>query len=312
MVAVFGLIGALVLGFLVVHRGDIPYATLEARYANAASRYLDTTDGLHVHYRDQGRPTAPAIVMIHGYGASLEAWEPWVSRLQGDYRVVTLDLPGHGLTRAPRGYVPTMDSYAELVEGLADHLRLGRFVVVGNSMGGAVALEETLRHPEHIRGLVLVDSAGWPDTSPKSKPSLFFSILNSPTGRTVIRDINIRPMVTGGLEQAYVDRSLVTPGLVTRYFDLARAPGHRDILIQFVGSSNGQLTVDAFRRIRVPTLVLHGRHDALIPYRVGENYAGAIPGAKLILYDGVGHVPMEQIPDRSSEDLREFLAGLGR
>lgn len=65
MVAVFGLVGALFLGFLVLHRGDIPYATLEARYADASSRYLDTPDGLHVHYRDQGRPTAPAIIMIH-------------------------------------------------------------------------------------------------------------------------------------------------------------------------------------------------------------------------------------------------------
>lgn len=311
MVAVFGLVGALFLGFLVLHRGDIPYATLEARYADASSRYLDTPDGLHVHYRDQGRPTAPAIIMIHGYGASLQAWEPWISRLQSDYRVVTLDLPGHGLTRAPSGYVPTMDSYAELVGGLADHLHLARFVVVGNSMGGAVALDETLRHPDRVRGLVLVDSAGWPETGPRGKPSLFFRILNSPTGRSLIRDVNIKPMVRGGLEQAYIDRRLVTPALVTRYFDLARAPGHRDILIQFAGSSNGQLTVDSFKRIQVPTLVLHGRPDALIPYRVGENYAGAIPGAKLILYDGVGHVPMEQIPDRSSEDLKAFLAGLG-
>ncbi len=309
---VFGLFGLIALALVAFHRGDIPYAKLEARYANGASRYLDMPGGLHVHYRDQGRRDGPPVVMVHGYAASLQAWEPWVSRLNGDYRIVTLDLPGHGLTRAPKGYVPTIDSYADLVDGLAGRLSLGRYVVVGNSMGGAVALHDTLRHPDHVRGLVLVDAAGWPRSGPKEKTPLIFQVLNTSVGRSLIRDLDIKPLVKGGLEQAYHDKTLVTPALVTRYFDLARAPGHRDILMDIQGTLNGEVSRADIDAIHVPTLVMHGRQDALIPYRVGEDFAGAIPGAKLILYDNVGHVPMEQIPDRSAADLRTFLAGIPR
>ena len=309
---VFGLVGLIALALAAFHRGDIPYATLEARYANGASRYLDMPGGLHVHYRDQGRRDGPPIVMVHGYAASLQAWEPWVSRLQSDYRIVTLDLPGHGLTRAPKGYAPTIDSYADLVDRLAGRLNLGRYVVVGNSMGGAVALHDTLRHPDSIRGLVLVDAAGWPQSGPKGKTPLIFQILNNPAGRSLIRDLDIRPLVKGGLQQAYFDKSLVTPALVTRYFDLARAPGHRDILVEIQGGLDDRGSPDIFRSIHVPTLILHGRQDALIPYRVGEDFAGVIPEARLILYDGVGHVPMEQIPDKSAADLRTFLTVISR
>ncbi len=88
--------------------GDIPYATLEAKYASPASQYADLPGGVRVHYRDEGpRQAARTLVLIHGFSASLHAWEPWVERLSKDYRVVTLDLPGHGLTRAPGDYAPS-------------------------------------------------------------------------------------------------------------------------------------------------------------------------------------------------------------
>ena len=95
--------------WVLLQRPAIPFATLEARYANPASRYMDLPGGLHVHYRDQGNPKGPPIVMVHGFSASLHTWEPWVARLGKDYRIVTLDLPAHGLTRAPATYVTSMD-----------------------------------------------------------------------------------------------------------------------------------------------------------------------------------------------------------
>ena len=149
-----------VVGYVTLLRPDIPYARLEAKYANAASRFIDMPGGLQVHYRDQGDKARPAVVMVHGFSASLQAWEPWVTRLGRDYRIVTLDLPGHGLTRAPAGYRPNTTAYADLVDQLALRLKLGPYVVVGNSMGGAVAWKDALRHPADVRALVLVDAAG--------------------------------------------------------------------------------------------------------------------------------------------------------
>ncbi|MGI8839936.1 MAG: alpha/beta fold hydrolase [Caulobacteraceae bacterium] len=298
---------ALAAGYLALLRPDIPYATLKAKYANAASRYMDMPGGLHVHYRDQGNPAGPPVVMVHGFSASLQAWEPWVARLGRDYRIVTLDLPGHGLTRAPAGYRASIDGYADLVDAVAARLKLGRYVVVGNSMGGAVAWDDALRHGADVRGLVLVDAAGWPSKAREDDGPLIFKLMRNPLARALLRDLDTRPLAKSALEAAYVDRSLVTPALVDRYVDLARAPGHRDILLTIKENPQAPVTADTFRALRAPTLVMHGEKDALVPLADGKAFAAAIPGAKLITYPAVGHVPMEQIPDRSAADLKAFL-----
>lgn len=100
--ATFGLL-LLVLAACAPFSRDIPFATLEARYASSTSQYFDAPDGVRIHYRVEGPDTAPALLMVHGFGASLQAWEPWASQLRGRYRFITLDLPGHGLTRTPSG-----------------------------------------------------------------------------------------------------------------------------------------------------------------------------------------------------------------
>lgn len=309
---VLGLLALLLAGaWILLRRPDIPYAALDDRYANAQSRWLDLPGGVRVHYRDQGRRGAPVLVMVHGYGASLEAWEPWISRLGADYRVVSLDLPGHGLTRAPASYRPSIDDYAELTDQLAQTLKLGPYVAIGNSMGGAVAWHIALRHPTHVRGLVLVDSAGWPDPSydPKNPP-LIFKLLMSPVGRAFLSQVDTRPMAKSGLLAAYLDPALVTPELIDRYVNFSRAPGHRAILINIQTSGFGEASPAVFRSIAAPTLVMHGEKDRMIPVQVGRDYAAAIPGAQLVIYPGVGHVPMEQIPDQSVLDLRAFLSRL--
>ncbi len=298
-----------VVGCMALQRPDIPYTVLEAKYANSASRFMDLPGGLHVHYRDQGDPNGPPVVMIHGFAASLDAWEPWVKRLGDHYRIITLDLPAHGLTRAPSTYAMSLDNNAEVVDALAQRLKLGRYVVVGNSMGGGVAWTLVLRHPDHIRGLVLVDSIGAPIPSENQGSPVIFKILANPLGRAVLRNIDTRPLAEQGLKAAYVDPKLVTPALVDRYVDQSRAPGHRDIILN---SQGGQRTPspEIFRAIHTPTLVLHGEADALIPVASGRALAASIPGAKLITYPGVGHVPMEQVPDRSAADVRAFLTSL--
>jgi pimeloyl-ACP methyl ester carboxylesterase len=249
--------------------------------------------------------------MVHGLSASLQTWEPWVARLGGHYRIVTLDLPGHGLTRAPAGYRPTTRGYADLVDTLARRLDLGPYVVVGNSMGGAVAWEDALRHRDDVRGLVLVDAAGWPEQRRQHGDApMIFRVLASPLGRRLLRDVDTRSMAADGLRAAYVDPARVTPALVDRYVELSRAPGHRDIRLSIVTRGPGKETRATFKTLNLPTLVMHGMDDRLIPFTDGQAFAATIPGARLVAYPGVGHVPMEQIPDRSAADLKAFLDSL--
>ena len=150
-------------GYLVLRRADIPYDVLERHYGNAQSRYVDLPGGVHMHYRDQGLRTGPTVLLIHGYSASLHAWEPWVAALGDRYRLVSIDLPGHGLTRAPADYRPSIERYVGAVAAFVDVQRLERFAIAGSSMGGNVAWEYVLAHPQGVAALILVDAAGWPN-----------------------------------------------------------------------------------------------------------------------------------------------------
>lgn len=289
---------------------DIPYETLEARYASPASRYADLPGGIRAHYRDQGNADGPVLVMVHGFSASLHTWEPWVERLGADYRIVSLDLPGHGLTRTPDGYATSLDGHVATVEAVTHKLGLPPFVLIGNSMGGATAWNYALAHPDRVRGLVLVNAAGWPRDEAPSRQPLAFRMMRNPVGRAVLRHANPRPVAEPGLREAYLDERLVTEALVTRYVDFARAPGRREMLLAQQATARRKVTPETFKAIAAPTLVMHGDDDSVIPVADGRGLAGAIPGAKLITYPKVGHVPMEQIPDRSARDVRAFVESL--
>ena len=307
--SLMALLGLLALGGCA--KPDIPWPELEAKYANAQSKYADLPGGLHIHYRDQGNPAGPTVVLVHGFAASLHAWEPWVARLGTEYRIISLDLPGHGLTRAPQGYVASADTNVAVVDELTRRLGAERFVLGGNSMGGGVAWNYALQHPDRLRGLMLVDSAGWPNPREQGEgPPAIFRLLGNPVGRAVLKSFDPTPLAERGLKSAYVDPKLVTPELVARYTDLARAPGHKDILLTMQNRPRAAVSAETFASIGIPTLVMVGEADKVIPPAQSRSLAAAIPGAKLVAYPGVGHVPMEQTPDRSAADVAAFLKGL--
>ncbi len=289
---------------------DIPYADLEAKYASPASRYLDLPNGVRVHYRDQGKPTGQPLVLLHGFSASLHTWEPWVRELGGDYRIVSLDLPGHGLTRTPEGYALSTEGNVAVVQGVARALELKPFVLAGNSMGGGVAWNYALAHPDRLKGLVLVNAAGWPRSEAPDSQPLAFRLMGNPVGRALLRNLNPRPVAGPGLKDAYLDESLVTEALIDRHVDFARAPGRRALLLAPRERPRTPTRPETFAAIATPTLVIHGDEDRLIPVADGRALAGAIPGARLITYPKVGHVPMEQIPQRSAADVRAFVEAL--
>jgi pimeloyl-ACP methyl ester carboxylesterase len=125
---------------------DIPYETLEAKYTDSASHFVDLPGGFHVHYQDEGDPGLPPLLLLHGFGDSFTSWEAWVRELKPRFRVISLDFPGHGLTRAPEGYVLGGEGLADFVDAFAAQLALPKFAVAGNSMGGGAAWQLAVRH----------------------------------------------------------------------------------------------------------------------------------------------------------------------
>lgn len=312
------LVGLLVLvavvlvgGWLMLRRPSIPYETLEAKYANPASQYVTLADGVRVHYRDQGKRDGSVLVMVHGFSANLETWEPWVQRLGSEYRIISLDLPGHGLTRAPEGYMLKRSGFVDVVDETTRKLGVEKFVLIGNSMGGGVTWNYALAHQDRLQGIVLVDAGGWPrEADAKDDGPIAFKILRNPVGRMLVRDLDASAMTRAGLRDAFEPQpDLATPEMVTRYVEMARAPGHKDIILGLMSSFDpaDAATREKLAAIKVPTLVMHGDTDRLIPVGDAAKFGAAIPGSTVIVYEKTGHIPMEQVADKSAADLDAWL-----
>ncbi|MGA1342054.1 MAG: alpha/beta fold hydrolase [Hyphomonas sp.] len=311
LLAVLATLGIILFaGWMTLKRDDIPYEQLEAVYANADSRYLAFGDGMRVHFRDVGPRDAHTLVLVHGFSASLHTWEPWVSNLEQDYRVITLDLPGHGLSRCIDNEVIGTSQFIDTINRVTDALDVSRFTLAGNSMGGAAAWNYALAHPERLDGLVLVDAAGWPRTPAKEgERPIIFRLLDIDLARRLMKDLDMSSLIRGGLEDSFGDPSFVTDEMVERYASLSRAPCHREALLQLVSGrgERREATPDLLAGITSPTLVMHGEVDKIIPAAHGEQFAASIPGAELLVYPGIGHLPQEEIAERSASDLRSFL-----
>jgi len=316
---ILGIIAAILLvvavvGWLLLRGPDIPYATLEAKYTDLASHFVDLPGGYHVHYRDEGAVPgtvgsagSPVLVLLHGYGDSYTSWEGWARELKTRRRVISVDFPGHGLTRAPAGTVLQTDSLADFVDSFAAALGLPKFAVAGNSMGGGVAWQLAVRHPERINALILVDAAGFANDKPPGEVPLAFRILRYPIGRAFLRNIDNRFLIREGLKTDVYDKSLITPAVVDRWAEFQRAPGHRAILMSVnLGGQPPDLAA-MLGTIKVPTLILWGDADLLLEPASARKFAAAIPGSKLITYPQVGHLPQIEIPARSAAAVAEFL-----
>ena len=307
---VVGVLLLVLIGAWLVLRGpDIPYAALESKYTGAASRLVDLPGGLHIHYEDEGDPSLPLVVLLHGYGDSYTSWDGWVSALKDKFHLIRLDFPGHGLTRAPDDYRLAGEGLADLVDAFAAALNLPKFAVAGNSMGGGVAWQLALRHPERIDALILVDAAGFPNEKPPAKIPLAFRILQYRLGRAFLQSIDNRPLIDEGLKTDVYDKSVITPAFVDRWAQFQRAPGHRAILMAVGPAAFGSASADALHNISVPTLVLQGEKDVLVEPASAAKFAAAIPEAALVLYPHVGHLPQIEIPQRSAADVAQFLQG---
>lgn len=289
--------------FVVGFRLDISVEELKPKYANAASRFVEV-DGLTVHYRDQGPREAPVLVLLHGSSASLHTWEGWEARLKNDFRVVSVDLPAHGLT-GPwlKNGDYSLDGYARFVDRFADKIALKSFALAGNSMGGAVAWTYAGRHPQRVEKLILIDAAGYPRPSSQR----FFGLLRLPGSEFLLRWFAPRFVVAMTLRSVYADPAKVDDVLIDRYRDLVRREGNRAAVIERLEAFKPNLALLA--KIDMPVLVMWGAKDRIVLPADAFRFQNDIKDTTLKVYSDLGHVPMEEDPERSASDVRKFLLG---
>lgn len=293
--------------FLLLRTPDVPVDELNRRYASAASQLLQVSPGFFVHLRDEGVRDGPALMLVHGSNASLHTWEPWVQRLKGRYRIVSLDLQGHGLTGPAPGGCYTTECLAGTVEAVRARLGIERIAIAGNSMGGGVAIAYALRHPERVSALVLVDSGGAPVARP-DPPPIGLRIASSPIFGSIAAQVTPRSLVAETLEQSVSVKAVASPEAATRYWELLRRPGNRAATMERWAQGWTRFAADGLRPLRtMPVLILWGAEDRLIPVAAADWFKAALPQAELLVYPRIGHIPQEEAPDRSAADVDAFL-----
>ena len=312
----FGFIGLVaVIGFLVYlgWASDIPHEILAEKYAGGASDFIELPSGAKAHYRMQGNDSGTTLVLLHGSNASLHTWGPWVEALEDEYLVITVDLPGHGLTGTTPANDYTYPGMVEFLHEFTETLGLKRFVLGGNSMGGGVSLSYALTYPDDLEGLLLLDSTGIKapaGSAGKSDPPLAFKLAGHWYSDWILERITPRSIVIDGLKKGFTDHSLINDKMIDRYWELALHPGNRRATaIRFTYYREGRSELPV-AKIKVPTLIIWGADDKIIPLAVGEELEKRISGSELIVFDGVGHTPMEEIPLRSAAAAKEFMAKL--
>jgi pimeloyl-ACP methyl ester carboxylesterase len=306
--AIIGTLLLVIAGFVALSWApDRPVSELAARWAQPPSTFIELA-GMRVHLRDEGVHDDPVpIVLLHGTSASLHTWDGWVAALAAERRVIRFDLPGFGLTGpTPEGDY-RIERYVEFVAAMLDALGIERCVLAGNSFGGTVAWQATLALPPgRVQQLILVDAAGYPLVS-ESVP-IAFRIARVPVLSSLMAVTLPRRMVESSVRNVYGDPDRITPELVDRYYEISLREGNRAALVERFTQAPHGLQADRIGEIQVPTLILWGARDRLIPPHHGELFHRDIAGSRLVVFPELGHVPHEEDPVATVAVVRDFLA----
>lgn len=299
-----------IFGFSALYwKSDIPLEKLKEKYTNSDSKFIEV-DGMSVHYRVEGlaQDSIP-IVLLHGTGASLHTWDGWVNALKSERKIIRLDLPAYGLT----GPNPTSDYsqefYATFINDFLTKLGVKQCIISGNSLGGSIAWNYAVKYPEKVSKMILVDAGGYPMKS-KSVP-IAFQVAGWPLIKNLFKYVTPRSIVQKSVENVYADKSKVTEILIDRYFELSLREGNRQAFIDRMSEfrNKGILNIKTakIKDLLMPTLIIWGDKDLLIPLEVGEKFHADLPNDTLVVFKNLGHTPMEEDAAKTVVAVKEFL-----
>ena len=284
---------------------DMSVKALSKRWAQSPSTFVNVA-GMNIHLRDEGPKTDPEpIVLLHGTSASLHTWDGWADELSLQRRVIRFDLPGFGLTGPDPSNNYTIERYAYVVAALLKHLKLDKVVLGGNSLGGYVAWATAITYPDRVTKLILVDASGY-QFEPESVP-LAFKLSQYPIASLLLQNVLPKCVVAKSVKNVYGNPDLVSDELIQRYYELSLREGNRAALKERFKQSTPGALVDKLSTISMPTLIMWGCKDRLIPPKLGAQFNEDIANSQLIVFDYLGHVPHEEDPQTTVLAVKEFL-----
>lgn len=278
---------------------------LSKKWAQDPSQFISIA-GMNIHLRDEGpKADQEPIVLVHGTSASLHTWDGWTDALTDKRRVIRFDLPGFGLTGPDPKNNYTIEHYADVVIAVLNELKIERAVIAGNSLGGNIAWATAVLNPDRVSKLILVDSSGYPFV-PESMP-IAFRLSQNPITSLLLKNVLPKSLVARSVKNVYGNPDLVSEALVDRYYDLALREGNREALKERFKQSSSEYLVEKIKTITVPTLIIWGGKDRLIPLSLGTQFNQDIANSELFVFDELGHVPHEEDPQSTVAVVKRFL-----
>jgi pimeloyl-ACP methyl ester carboxylesterase len=267
-------------------------------------------EGKRMNYVDVGSGDDPAVVFIHGLSGS---WQNWLENLPyfaQKRRCIAMDLPGFGHSDMPREKI-SISGYARHVDALCEQLDLGPCVIVGNSMGGFVAAELSIRHPDRVDRACLAAAAGISITNLRRRPLLTAARIVGALGAASVaqnRLIVARPRLRWAFTNfVFRHPSRIAADLMYEQVRGAGKPGLYDALDALTSYDFRDRLPD----INAPTLIVWGEHDMLVPVEDAHEFERLIPQSRTVILDDTGHVPMLERPQKFNELLEELIEGRG-
>ena len=314
----FSSLSLLILLIIVIYNSiylDIPKNEIISKHANESSKFLELSDGSLIHLRDEGNKKGKVILLIHGFNGSLFNYEPMVPFLTDEYRVISLDLPAHGLTGAVKSDLYSHEGFEKVIGEVVKLLEINKFYFVGHSMGGMVAWRYALKHLDQLNGLIIIGSPfianeeEYMDFQSVNAPPAAFEIIESRFFRRALEYVTPRLLVKEGVSQTVHDQSIVTDELVDQFHDIILMEGTRLAIGMLVEDHEDDFIANPndLKNISIPSLILHGEEDNLVDIRFVEHFIDQIPNVRLISYPNVGHMPPMEIPAILAQDIRGFI-----
>lgn len=252
--------------------------------------------GEPVTFSDTGK--GRAVVLLHGFLGAHGIWRDTISNLSKSYRVIAIDLPGHGKT-PNLGYAHSMELMAKCVKAVLDSMRLKKYVLVGHSMGGYVALAFADLFPDHLKGLCLYHSTAYPDSEEKKKDRLRAiqvvksnkALYTNTTIRNLFASKNLKYLKEEVSFAAGIAKQTGKQGIVAALHGMRDRPG-RDIILGLV---------------EYPIMMVIGEHDNILPYEQLLEQAKLIRNKSQLYLEHDGHFGFLESPRQSNKALRSFL-----
>jgi len=270
------------------------------KYTTDHSRFL-VIDHMMIHYRDEGQ--GPTILLLHGAFSSLHTFNEWNKILKNKYRVVRLDLMGFGLTGPNDNGDYSMENFIRVLKSFVQILGLDQFHLGGSSLGGWLAWEFAYRFPQKVDKLILINAAGFLEEENIPLP---FKLARTPIFNQMIKYVVKKTIIEQFVKQVYFDSSKVNEAIINRYYELFSREGNPEAFLKMASTvfsdDSGHL-----HHIHNKTLIMWGREDMWIPVHNAYRFHKMLLHSKVKVYPEVGHIPMEEIPEISANDVIQFL-----